>query len=623
MKNIEDLVVQHLQLNSNYSLLITGKWGVGKTYFLKNRLIKSIEATRHSSTVKLFKVLPISLFGIKSVDEIQRGIFVSIYPLLKEKKVNIARSVINTILSRFIPSTAYDELLNVLIKSTIEDTAENKKYQFVICFDDLERISPNFAMSEYIGFVNNLVENYNFKIIIIANESEIEDKKAFQKFKEKVIGNTIEFIPEISEIFDDILKSRFTDSANTYDFIRLNKEYIINCFQNQSENLRILIFALDYIKFIFAKLNVEIENESTLTKEKDEIFRILIKFILAISIEYKLTRISYHRRYELDKLPDISMFLLERNMNPTSAPIDIEKDKPYKITFLETYYRDESFYFFPSVYDYLTGGKSFQVFELINELKGVFHIEDNIILEHYATLGKLDNRYYLQLSDEEYLRQTECLYEYARKGIYDQLSDYFRIFIYILRFNNPLRISPEKFIEEIVHSIRLDIMKFAYDDRLDMVLRVDNSYQHKESLIKLRDALLEINTELFYREEELDMIAYQETFYTDFEKFNSIYYTTSDLLNRPVFKYFDPDRFISFLVKSDAETKFQISNLLRQRYEGTSPSILIKEVEFLQIILKTISVKKEMHNSTNISGYIYDILYETLTNSISRIKRNS
>ena len=49
----------------HYSLLINGKWGSGKTYFVKETLIPHIEKTNRD-------VNYLSLYGIRSTDEITR-----------------------------------------------------------------------------------------------------------------------------------------------------------------------------------------------------------------------------------------------------------------------------------------------------------------------------------------------------------------------------------------------------------------------------------------------------------------------------------------------------------------------------------------------------------------------
>lgn len=56
----------NLKIFPEYALLISGKWGTGKTFFIKNYL----EKEPHES----IKFIKISLFGIKSVDEIHKKI---------------------------------------------------------------------------------------------------------------------------------------------------------------------------------------------------------------------------------------------------------------------------------------------------------------------------------------------------------------------------------------------------------------------------------------------------------------------------------------------------------------------------------------------------------------------
>ena len=72
MKQIDEVVKQYLEMETNFSIMISGSWGSGKTYYFKNQifdLIKGINVFHDHS--KKYKPIIISLFGIKNIDELQ------------------------------------------------------------------------------------------------------------------------------------------------------------------------------------------------------------------------------------------------------------------------------------------------------------------------------------------------------------------------------------------------------------------------------------------------------------------------------------------------------------------------------------------------------------------------
>lgn len=59
----------------------------------------------------------------------------------------------------------------------------------VFIFDDLERTNLNYKL--FLGYIDSILEELNYKIIILADESKITDKE-YIEFKEKIIGKTFE-----------------------------------------------------------------------------------------------------------------------------------------------------------------------------------------------------------------------------------------------------------------------------------------------------------------------------------------------------------------------------------------------------------------------------------------------
>ena len=52
-----------------YALMINGKWGCGKTYFIKKTLIDHLKQKKK-------EVVYVSLYGVKEADEIGKSLFI-------------------------------------------------------------------------------------------------------------------------------------------------------------------------------------------------------------------------------------------------------------------------------------------------------------------------------------------------------------------------------------------------------------------------------------------------------------------------------------------------------------------------------------------------------------------
>lgn len=70
MDSITEKILRYISDQSkNQALLLSGPWGIGKTYYIKNTLQKELE--RYNAYNK-YKIMYISLFGIYSLEQLQR-----------------------------------------------------------------------------------------------------------------------------------------------------------------------------------------------------------------------------------------------------------------------------------------------------------------------------------------------------------------------------------------------------------------------------------------------------------------------------------------------------------------------------------------------------------------------
>lgn len=301
----------------NYAVLIDGEWGSGKTYFVNNTLTKIIEK-QESDLETSRKVQYISLYGCKAISDVQENIAwsfaedarkviqdknnfgttgqkVSNNILLSSKKIG------NAILKKFLPNMPLYEIASDWLNLG----------SFIFVFDDLERC--DCPINEVFGFLNELVEHENTKVILIANEKELsgiaeiqylelqysltldnrinwpspntsnfwavrksnsnlisldemerrrkllfptkEANSNYRRIREKLIGVTLKYEPNIPLIISEILKSSKYDPY-IKDMLEKKKEAFSLEMQNRNhKNLRTFQFFLSKVSYLLEKLS--------------------------------------------------------------------------------------------------------------------------------------------------------------------------------------------------------------------------------------------------------------------------------------------------------------------------------------------------------------------------------
>ena len=298
----------------HYAIMINGKWGCGKTYFITKTLIPHLE--NNASKTK-FTVNYVSLYGIKEPSEISDALLAQTIEdeLNKRTNLNKKRShIITSLISKAmnIGSNAIGSSKNDLLDifTTISSFDDH-----VIVFDDLERCSCD--VNTVLGYINNFVEHSNAFIIVVSNEEEIgrwqlesnpelqmlvllnkrfdvpvpltdaeeisfyamangnepqpshtemsinpakmrtmreyvfNSNEQYKRIKEKVIGITIDYVPDLPEIYKKVIdesrieKSLLDATANLIEFF-------LDIAQKENHpNIRSFQFFLEKTKSIF------------------------------------------------------------------------------------------------------------------------------------------------------------------------------------------------------------------------------------------------------------------------------------------------------------------------------------------------------------------------------------
>ena len=328
---IESVIAEYLKNpRAEYAVMIDGDWGSGKTYFLTHSLMRIME-TIDIGKDKRRKYAYVSLYGAKSIDEVSKEIIFQCFGKKNKKKVETADMVMETASNILTASLGAVNIDLSKIKDTLAKIDINN---WIICFDDLERCC--LPINEMLGYINRLVEHNNCKVIVLANEKEIgkitlnqrleekyqvvlsgrkllfsdndnsdadnveagidikklqnETKILFNEdilykaIREKVIGLTIKYEPQMEVAFDSIV-SDYSDGTAFKKYLIENKSKILKYFEEEEcYNLRKLISVLGSIKKVYDEM---LSYKFNTVKYFDRIMEAFLKYIILLTIYYR------------------------------------------------------------------------------------------------------------------------------------------------------------------------------------------------------------------------------------------------------------------------------------------------------------------------------------------------
>ncbi|MAT59758.1 MAG: hypothetical protein CMF23_17430 [Ignavibacteriae bacterium] len=390
LKNINTFLQTN---NTDYSLLINGLWGSGKTHFLKNKIISQIEA---------LKVRPvyISLNGISEITQLEQNI---LFELLRLPGNNsIVSSLFNNLglglkkVTSFF-SKGYFSLditkLNLVSLFPLDKA--------VLIFDDLERISSKVGIDEILGYINkNFVEHKHVKVILIGDITNITDKEKYDSIKEKLIGREFNFYYNPHEI-TTLIKQKYLDQEKFLNFLKRNEESIAILIEGYSVyNLRSIFFFTEILLKIFSYIPA-----------KDKIHEQVILFSFLLTLEFK--KGSFHldelkKRKDLIDLASNLMYydIIKRNTSEDYIP------SSYGELFAYNYLKNtRSYYkFFYSIYNLIVLG-------IFDEESTKKEFSENPHDTYNEALHKLNE--FLLLSQKEIDDNCNKVFEGLKNGIFN------------------------------------------------------------------------------------------------------------------------------------------------------------------------------------------------------------
>jgi hypothetical protein len=301
--------------HTDHAVMIDAPWGAGKTHFIKPYLASRDAAARKNDDLIGAPFLYASLYGVSTIDEIREQFFTQAYPILGSVPVKMIGTALAGVVKKFTGADFNPDDA----KGKLPLDAK------VLVFDDLERAA--MPLVDALGLINTFVEHGNHKVILIANQAEVpEDQKtAYDRQREKVIGRTLTIRSDPAAVLDKLIGEMRYEAARAAT--EANRELVIRIFEGSKLlNLRSLRAAVADFDRLVGALDPKLAGAP-------DALRRLLAYIVATEVEW---RAGLARR-ELDALMSVRIDF--GPLRPSEAP-EIKKAETLQAKYPEVEWRD-------------------------------------------------------------------------------------------------------------------------------------------------------------------------------------------------------------------------------------------------------------------------------------------
>lgn len=268
-KKVKDILNQFDGNNTYKKIFINGSWGIGKSFY-----------TNEYKSEHEGRIVYVSLFGKTSFEAIVDSLSKELLKKLdkKNKLIKNAKNLGKKIQGSFSYKGFSISSPTIKNKTLLEEysTLLDKK-ELIIIFDDLERKSINIPIEDIMGLIEEFSTLENVKIVIIGDETNIdeEEKKKWDKFKEKIIDKEY----KIDSFSSEAIQSLVINKLNTFICEEKLKEFISTFLSKHNvKNLRTINKGIN--------LFFEIVNNYVYKKYDENIYLTILKNCMSVVIEY-------------------------------------------------------------------------------------------------------------------------------------------------------------------------------------------------------------------------------------------------------------------------------------------------------------------------------------------------
>lgn len=569
MEDLVESILDYVRADyTDYAIMINGEWGSGKTYFWNHKIRPKIESMQLNG--KKYTPIYMSLYGISNLEEISKKIFIETTQLMdKNLKKYMNTSGVSTIpeyaktgldMANFFGVTQNGDRIDYGNFFSTDDK--------VLCFDDLER--ANVDVIDILGYINNFVEHDHIKTIIICNEKELATKlknsnlemktfiatylldkenklnvktdkpmveriqdtieyvfdKAndYERIKEKLIGETFEYVPEFNYIINGLLM-RYEKYPDLIRFLRENTKLIISTFNKSgTRNLRILKHSLTSFKKIFDMVNKSYPNTN------HRVLQTMLIFTIAISFEIKAGKITKDKFININNNEEYKSILVSSRVFMDNRQFYIKEfDNNYYYNFKAEY----RFFKFIEIY---VRTRIFDMKVFKQDMETIINTVDTDKLPAYK---RLLTEEYWKISDDQFGNIINEIMEDVKSGKVE-LIDIVKIFAYFDYFIKKGLINYDmKTIKSVfLNGMNISSLTSTYCSSVEEELaKIALEREESEDMDQILEHFNEINYKLkekMYMEKAEELFKFipmrMEQFYDKFDK---------EYMKVPIFKYYD------------------------------------------------------------------------------------
>ena len=593
MEDLVESILDYIRTDyTDYAIMINGEWGSGKTYFWNNKIRKKIDSMKFNG--KQYKTIYMSLYGISNLEEISKKIFIETTQLMDKNLKKYMNQHEEAVIPEYAKSGL--DMANLFGISNNDGKIDYEEFfstdDKILCFDDLER--ANVDVIDILGYINNFVEHDHIKTIIICNEKELSTKikssnlemktfiatyildkegelqntdkpmvekikdqiesvfdkaNEYERIKEKLIGETFEYVPKFDYIVNGIL-IRYEDDRDLVRFLRENTNLIISTFNKSgTRNLRILKHSLKDFQKIYQIVTQKYPNIS------NKIVQTMLIFTIAVSFEIKSGKVTKDKFLEIKNNEEYKSILVSSRVLMDNKQFYIKEfDNNYYYNF-KTDYR-----FFKFIEYYVRT----RIFDMKLFKKDMDEIQNSGESKTIPAYRRLLTEEYWKIPDEEFLKVINEIIKEINEGEIN-LVDLVKIYTYFSYFSNkgliPYEIETLKKIFK--NGMELAVQKSNYCENIEEELDkrgINKDFKDVKVMLNVFYTLNEKIKEKKYKqiaEEIMKCIPMKmESFYERFDK---------ECMNVPIFKYQEPRIIFQRLLYSSNEDLIIIRDKLIKR----------------------------------------------------------
>lgn len=552
-------------INKEYAILIKGKWGCGKTYFVKEKLLKEAYGEKFEKNI-----IWLSIYGLSNIEQVKQKLYEKCHPVLTNKITKfvlaVAKSTLNCKAGIDVNNDNKVELNFSLEDFVVTDNDKAIKTKKVIIVDDIERSS--ISACELLGFFSDFILEKGLNVIFIGNIEEIKQNNNgdikknsdFDRTKEKIIGHEFEIKPDIDSALDSFISEIKLSSYSS----KLKKTIAEVRKVLHMDNMRTLRQSLIQLKEI-----ITILEKGANTKKIDESYLTrLIKVFFIIFFQKCSDNIKK------DDINDALYAFFNKNKSfkeySESSTSASEYDKMLDSMGSHDYTQQKNLplcnIIASLVFDGLYDEKS-----IINDYKEKTNIKDN-----RTSLEKLKSSWW-NYSDTEF------------KSLYDDLKEDFngKKILNPVELINCLQLeldfSINKLITDGLEKIEQKFLTYIQDNKSKMGIisnidfsliniiyheeNKDNNKRKNEIMGKIENLLKENNSLLLENEIKVKILEWLNSDVNQLIRNIYIVNGENKYNNFPILKNLNMKEFFTLLEKKDYETQKYILSAFQERYQ--------------------------------------------------------